>query len=82
MLTDYIKAAMSRAEYEILEDDNSFVGTIPGCQGVWANEETQEACRIELQSALEDWILVRINRNLTLPILDGLDLNLSQQEVA
>lgn len=82
MLTDYIQAAMTRANYEILEDDGTFYGAIPDCPGAWANEETQEACRDELQSALEDWILLRISHNLTLPIIDGLDLTIARQEVA
>lgn len=82
MLTEYIQAAMSRAKYEILEDDQTFYGFIPECLGVWANEETLEACRDELQSVLEDWILVRISDRLPLPVMDGLDLNYSHQEVA
>ena len=57
MLTRYIQAAMRQAAYEILED-GSFYGSIPGFPGLWANEATLEACREELQSALEDWILV------------------------
>lgn len=82
MLTDYIQAAMTRAKYEILEDDGAFYGAIPDCPGAWAAEETQDACRDELQSALEDWILVRISDNLPLPIIDELDLNELQQQLA
>ncbi len=82
MLIEYIKAAMHRAKYEILEDDGTFYGSIPECVGVWANEETLEDCRNELQSALEDWILVRISDRLLLPVIDGIDLNSSKQEVA
>jgi len=74
MLTAYIQAAMRLAHYEILEDDGSFYGEIPGFQGVWANEPTLEACREELQSVLEDWILFRVARHLSLPIVDGLEL--------
>lgn len=29
MLTEYIRAAMRRARYEILEDDGTFYGEIP-----------------------------------------------------
>ena len=82
MLTDYIQAAMNRAKYEILEDDGTFYGSIPDCQGVWANEETLENCRAELQSVLEDWILVSIGDQLPLPVIEGIDLNSVQQEVA
>lgn len=82
MLSEYIKAAMHRAKYEILEEDGTIVGTTPECLGVWANEETLEDCRNELQSVLEDWILVRIGDRLSLPVINGIDLNYSKQEVA
>lgn len=81
MLTNYIQAAMSQAKYEILNDDGSFYGEIPGCQGVWAAAPTLEACRKELQSALEDWLLVRIADHLPLPVVDGIDLNLKSEVV-
>jgi len=74
MLTNYIQAAMRLATYEILSDDGSFYGEIPGFQGVWANASTQDACRDELQSALEDWIMVRKASHLPLPIVDGIEL--------
>ena len=74
MLTNYIQAAMRQAKYEILSDDGSFYGEIPDFKGVWANASTLEECREELQSALEDWILVRISDRLPLPIVDGIEL--------
>lgn len=78
MLTEYIDAAMKRATYEILEENKSFYGTIPDCQGVWANEMTLESCRNELESALEDWILFRVSKNMSLPVIDGLDLTIRE----
>ncbi len=75
MLTPYIQAAMRRAHYVLLEDDEGYYGDIPGLQGVWANAETLEACRDALQSALEDWILVGIWLGHTIPPIDGIDLN-------
>jgi predicted RNase H-like HicB family nuclease len=54
MLTKYIQAAMKRAQYGILED-KSYYGSIAGFDGVWANEPTLEACREELQEALESF---------------------------
>jgi predicted RNase H-like HicB family nuclease len=49
-------------------DDGSFYGEIPGFQGVWANASSLEACRDELQSALEDWILFKVADRQVLPI--------------
>lgn len=78
MLTTYIKAAMRKAKYEILSDDDTFYGDIPGFDGVWANAETLEACRDELEEVLEEWILFRISRNLPLPIVEGLELKIEE----
>ena len=78
MLTDYIRAAMRQAHYEILEDDGTYYGEIPGLQGVLANADTLEECRDELQSVLEDWILFRLHKQLLIPIVDGIDLNIKE----
>ena len=74
MLSQYIQAAMRQAKYEILSDDESFYGEIPGFQGVYANAETLEGCREELAEVLEEWIFFRISRNLSLPEVNGLRL--------
>ena len=68
MLTAYIKAAMRTATYEILADDKSFYGEITGFDGVYANADTLEACRDELEEVLEEWILFRTAKNLPLPL--------------
>jgi len=78
MLTDYIRAAMRRARYEILPDDGAFYGEIPGFQGVYAHAETLEACREELEEVLEEWILLSVSRNLPLPTVDGIELAVKQ----
>ena len=67
MLSEYLRAAMRRAKYEILPDDASFYGEIPDFQGVYANAETLESCREELQEVLEGWVFFRISQNLALP---------------
>jgi predicted RNase H-like HicB family nuclease len=82
VLTKYIQAAMRRARYEILADDRTYYGEVPGIQGVWANEPTLEACREELESALEDWILFGLHHRLPIPVLDEIDLNQPQAEMA
>ena len=74
MLTQYLDAAMRHAHYEILSDDGSFYSEIPECRGVSAQAGTLEACREELASTLEDWLLFRIHMNLEVPKIDGLDL--------
>ena len=60
-------ARIGNAGYEILSDDGSFYGHIPGLNGVWANAKSLEACRSELEEVLEDWILIRISEHLPIP---------------
>jgi predicted RNase H-like HicB family nuclease len=78
MLTHYIRNAMKRAKYEILPDDGSIYGEIPGFAGVYANADNLEDCREELEDVLGEWILLRAYKNLPLPIVDGIDLNIKE----
>jgi len=78
MLTQYLEAAMRRANYEILPDDNTFYGEIPGFDGVYANSVNLETCRSELREVLEEWILLSLSRHLPLPIIDGIDLKVKE----
>lgn len=78
MLTEYLKAAMAQAHYELLDGGEGFYGEIPGFQGVFAQAETLEACRDELASTLEDWLLFRISRQLPVPRVQGLDLTVKE----
>jgi len=66
MLMNYIRAAMRRARYEILLDDGTFYGEIPGFAGVYANADSLETCQEELLEVLEEWILFRVSRNFPL----------------
>ncbi len=74
MLTRYLAAAMHHATYEILADDGTFYGEIPGFAGVMANAPTLEACRDQLEDVLEEWLLFRVSRNLPLPKVDDLEI--------
>ncbi len=74
MLRNYIQSALRRAKYEILPDDGTYYGEIPGFEGVYANADQLEDCREELAEVLEEWILLRLSRNLSLPVIDGIEL--------
>lgn len=78
MLTKYIQTAMHRATYEILSD-NTFYGEIPGFQGVYANAETLEICREQLQEILEGWIILGLRMGHPLPVVDGIELAVIQE---
>ena len=59
--TSLDSCALARAAAGILADE-------------LAQAATLEACRDELASTLEDWLLFRIARHLPIPVLQGLDL--------
>jgi predicted RNase H-like HicB family nuclease len=74
MLTRYLRAAMHAATYELLDGGEGFFGSVPGLDGVWANSPTLEQCREDLEDALEDWLLFRLSRQLSIPPVGGVDL--------
>ncbi len=57
MLLEYVQAALKQARYKILADGTIF-GEVPPCPGVWANSDSLENCRQELQEVLEGWTKV------------------------
>ena len=74
ILSNYISKALSKATYEKLEDE-SYAGRIPACPGVVAFGCSLRLCEEELQSTLEDWVLVGLKKGHELPIIEGIDLN-------
>ena len=67
---------MAKAEYEDLP-----VKTAPSTakyrvfRGCILTTETLEECRTELEEVLEEWLLFSISRNLDVPVVDGIDIN-------
>ena len=78
MLLEYIDAALRHARYEILKDDGTYYGEIPECNGVYANAATLEDCREELREGLEEWVLFRVHRQLSLPVINGIELTIKE----
>ena len=78
MLLEYIRVVMRKAVYKILED-GSYFGEIQGFKGVWADASNLEDCRENLQSTLEDWLLLSVRLDHALPILDGIDINIKTE---
>ena len=78
MINDYLHAAMRRAVYELLPNDKVYYGEIPGFDGVYATSKNLEDCREELLSALEDWVLFSVSKNLPVPIVDDMSLEIKK----
>jgi predicted RNase H-like HicB family nuclease len=75
MLAQFLDVAMEMAAYEIIEDDASYWGEIPGLQGVWAKHQTLAGCQRELREALSDWIALRLRLGLEIPEIARINLN-------
>lgn len=71
MISEYIKAAMKNAHYEIIEDEEQYYGEIPVLKGVWATGKSLEECRDNLSENLEGWILVRNSKGMDIPPING-----------
>ena len=73
MFAEYIAAALERAEYEIMEDEEPepYYAHIPDLPGVWATGKTFEDCRKELMSVIEGWIALRLRLGDPIPPIGG-----------
>lgn len=74
ILTGYLESALSKAEYDKLED-GTFSGRVPSCKGVISFGKTLRECEDELRSTLEDWVLVGLKLGHPIPVIAGYDLN-------
>ena len=71
---------MRKAHYKLLPDGEGYFGSIEEMEGVWANADTLEACREELQEVLEEWIILGLKMGHPVPPVEGISLDI--QEVA
>ena len=67
MISVYIQAALGRAKYEIIDDEERYYGEIPELEGVWAAAKTLEECRRSLAEVIDGWLVVRLKRGLPIP---------------
>ena len=67
MIAQYIEAALSRAKYELIEDEEPYYGEVPELEGVWATGKTLEECRRNLAEVIDGWLVVRLRKGLDIP---------------
>jgi predicted RNase H-like HicB family nuclease len=75
MLARFLDVAMELAHFQIIQEDGTFWGEIPGFQGVWARHQTLAGCQRELREALSDWLALRLKLGLEIPELAQMNLN-------
>jgi len=81
MIFEYCQKAIEKAEYKKLEDGTWFA-ELAGFKGVWGNGESVEACRKELITVLEEWIILKLRDKDPLPEVDGLKIEIKELAVA
>ena len=67
MITEYINAALMKARYELIEDEEPYYGEVPELAGVWATGKTLEECRKNLTEVIDGWLVVRLRNGLPIP---------------
>ena len=77
MLFEYIQKALRKAEYKLL-DNGTWFAEIPGFEGIWANGQTVEECRIELQEVLEEWLVLKIRDHDPIPEIEGSKIRITE----
>ena len=71
MFSEYVAVALEKAQYKKIEDEYTFFAEVPELEGVWATGKTIEDCRNELIEVIEEWIVARLQRGLSIPTLNG-----------
>jgi len=67
MICQYLEAALERAHYEIIDDEEPYYGEVSELPGVWASGTSLEECRKNLAEVIEGWVLLRLARGLDIP---------------
>ncbi len=74
----WAKATKHGACVERLEDSEDFYACVPGAAGAWGKGPTPEAAVEELESALVDWVLLKLELGTNdIPEMDGIRLTLA-----
>ncbi len=76
VIIEYIDEALKKAKYEIINDEEPYYGEIPEIKGVWATGKSLEECRQQLRETLDEWLILSFKKNLPIPDINGIDLNL------
>jgi len=62
---------LSRAIFEVIDDEEPYYGEVPELVGVWAAGKSEVECRENLRLAIEDWIAFSLRFDLPIPAIEG-----------
>ena len=73
----WAKAARQQARVERLEDSGEFYASVPDTNGAWAIGSTPEEAEEGLESALVDWVILKLELGADdIPKMGGISLTL------
>ncbi len=73
LLSEYIKQALKKAQYE--KDENDVViAKVPGCSGFFAQGDTFEEARTNLQDVIEGNVILALQLGFAIPVIEGLEM--------
>lgn len=73
MLSEYIKQALKKAQYE--KDENSVViAKIPGCSVFFAQGDTFEEARTNLQDVIEGNVILALQLGFEIPEIEDVEI--------
>jgi predicted RNase H-like HicB family nuclease len=81
MFSEYIEAALEKAVYKTIEDEEPIFVSVPDLPGAWAAGRTVEA-RKELISVIEGWIALRLRMGRSIPPIGGYTITASTEPVS
>ena len=80
MFSEYMAVALKKAQYKIIDDEYPYFAEVPELEGVWATGKTIEDCRNELIEVIEEWIVARLQRGLSIPTINGQTIGTPSRE--
>ncbi len=82
MFAEYIEAALERAVYKTIEDEEPIFVSVPELPGAWATGKTVEDARKDLISVIEGWIALRLRMGRSIPSIGGHTITASTEPVS
>jgi predicted RNase H-like HicB family nuclease len=82
MFAEYIEAALERAVYKTIEDEEPIFVSVPELPGAWATGKTIEEARKDLISVIEGWIALRLRMGRSIPSIGGHTITASTEPVS
>lgn len=72
-LSQYVEAALKQAEYE-RDEDGIVIAQVPGASGFFAQGDTFEEARENLQGVIEGNVLLALHLGLSIPNIAGVTI--------